>query len=95
VPGFYYEENIPEICRQTCEELWEGAIKRGISDHEEYPDLILEEAECIHPATDYGSSSLQAMSLGSAVRYFSITEHCMYCDQEVAEDSFRFECPRP
>ena len=95
-PGFVYEEAISDICRINCESRWEAAIASGMSDHEEYPSSILrDDVDCVHYATEYGSSSLQAVAVNSSERFYGITERCMSCGQEIAEDSFKFDCPNP
>lgn len=90
--GFYYQENIPEVCLEQCEPLWNQAIINGQSDHEEYPDYILADPNCAHPLTEHGSSSLQSTQAGS-VRAYGLTERCTRCNDEIAEDSYVFECP--
>lgn len=92
-PGFTYQEDIPEICSRSCEVLWDAAISAGASDHEEYPDYIVSNPECPHPVTEHGNSSLQAVAVGSSVRLYGTTERCMSCDDEIAEDSYQFDCP--
>jgi hypothetical protein len=93
VAGFVYSEDIPEICLKSCEELWEQAIKAGISSHEEYPKSILYKLDCQHLATEHGNSTLQAVDVDSALRLYGSTERCLNCRDEIAEDSFMFECP--
>lgn len=92
--GFYYDGDIPEVCRERCEPLWDKAIDDGIAEHEEYPDTILsDDACCPHSSSEYGNASLQAISLGSATRFYTVTERCTDCNKEIAESSYRFDCP--
>jgi len=92
-PGFYHGEEIPEICMELCEELWDRTVTRGVSEHEEYPSYHLSSPECPHYATEHGNSSLQATQVNTPVRLYTTTERCMGCKEEVGEDSFTFECP--
>lgn len=91
--AFYRGESIPEICRKTCEALWDAAVRTQKPDHEEYPDYILSQPECSHPSTEFGSDSLQSSKNMPGIRFYGTTERCLSCDDEIAEDSFRFECP--
>jgi hypothetical protein len=93
-PGFFYDENIPELCEQRCRGLLETVIRTGAARHEEYSTHLYEEnAECPHPASEFGNSTLQAVALDSARRFYTITERCTTCSEEIAEDSFEFDCP--
>ena len=93
--GFYADGQIPEVCRQSCEVLWDTAIKLGQSDHEEYPDYILSEEadDCTHYSTELGTESLQANPNNSGERFYGLTEMCVSCEEEIAEDSHKFICP--
>jgi hypothetical protein len=95
--GFYYSERIPDVCIDTCEGLWDRAVttRQGRS-HEEYPESILpeESADCSHEATEQGNTSLQAEPDNNGKRFYGISERCLGCDAEIAEDSFTFQCPR-
>ena len=94
-PGFYFAEKIPGVCIERCEALWEKAIVDTIPDHEEYPSYLFPNNNCSHYATEHGNSSLQAVAIGSSVRLYGLTERCMGCSEEIAEDSFEFQCPTP
>lgn len=95
-PGFYHGENIPDFCTEQCEERWERAIIDTIPEHEEYPSFIAStSSDCHHPYTEYGNSSLQAVAVNSSVRLYTTTERCMSCSEEIAEDTFQFNCPNP
>lgn len=93
IDAFYSGENIPEICRETCEALWNAAVNSRKSDHEEYPDSFLAEPDCPHPITEFGGDSLQSGKENPPLRYYTTTEHCLSCDDEIAEDSYQFDCP--
>lgn len=94
-PGFYFAEQIPEFCENNCEALWNNSVIAGESDHEEYPVRILSDSSCAHLVTEYGNSSLQSVDTGSSERLYSITERCTSCDDEIAEDTYKFICRKP
>lgn len=94
--NFYYGQDIPEVCRETCETIWDSAIShQKVVEHEEYPPQILpEEAEdCEHFVTETGNTSLQSQPNNNGERFYGITEFCMGCCVEIAEDWYVFICP--
>src|SRR5688572_26041648 len=95
-PGFAYGGELPLVCNKTCESLWDAAVKTTEGDYESYVDAgIVEDVKCSHPNSEYSHDSLQAVSIGSAARIYTIVESCLSCDTELEETQYKFECTKP
>lgn len=93
-PGFFYGGEFPAICNNTCEKLWDEAIKTGNGDFESYTDAgIIEGSDCSHASTEYSHDALQAIALGSAVRLYTTVDYCSSCETEISETAYSFTCP--
>ncbi len=91
----YMVGDIPDICQQQCEQLWDEAIRKDIIDgpydmynpeqHEEYcPKANISD-------TEYSSSALH--KLKGSKRDYVVVDECTSCGIEIGEQGYIFNCP--
>jgi hypothetical protein len=92
VRGLYVGSNIPAVCLETCEDLWDRACTETEGDHENYRIVGLDKSDCPHPSTEVLQDTLQPLTPGSPIRLYTIVDICVVCDTEVGETTFTFSC---
>lgn len=85
-----WDGEIPNVCRETCEDIWNTAIQTQESD----VDLLNRDCEdsvpCSH-TSEHGGTVIQRSD--GAVRYVGILNICSSNGAELFTDNFRFDCP--
>ncbi len=94
-PGFSFGGEFPRVCIDTCEILWDEAVHKSEGEFESYKDagLLEETDDCEHSATDYSHDTLQAVKIGSVIRFYTTVDYCVSCETEVSETTYTFTCP--
>ena len=88
--GFYWQQNgtsenqIPEVCRETCEKLWETAMKTQPAEIDIFHD-------CDSFNLSYDDLSLQG-GPDSDERFVSILTFCDEHSEDAFSESYTFRC---
>jgi hypothetical protein len=94
--GMKWNVDIPGVCMDQCEQLWEEAVSQNNTDGDYDVFPAAERQDCPNHETsslEGRDISLQDTITRSSLRIFSITDSCSGCDEEYGAQAYRFTCP--
>jgi len=83
--GWYWDEGIPEFCREQCTKHWEAAISNGPDFIDSFSDEVNE--------VEFGGESLQRIRPERDKRGYATLHSFVFSGDDAFAEQYTFDCP--